>query len=238
MDKVFKVFIDFDGTITKKDVGEHLFLEFGDTDKANAIIDKWINGNISSIEMWQRLFATIPNPNLEAINDFLNTIEIDDHFVEFIEHAAEKNYDVYIVSDGFDFYINPVLKNYGLEHLPVYSNKINIVNGNLIPTFPYTDEDCKRCANCKRNHILANSSDDDYTIYIGDGHSDICPIQFCDFVFAKDALLKYCELNRITYFPYRNFNDVKLRLKELEKKKRLKKRHQAQLKRKEAYMAG
>ncbi|MCK5085877.1 MAG: 2-hydroxy-3-keto-5-methylthiopentenyl-1-phosphate phosphatase, partial [Melioribacteraceae bacterium] len=111
-------------------------------------------------------------------------------------------------------------------------------NNNLIPQFPYTDEECKICANCKRNHILNNSSDDDFTIYIGDGLSDTCPAQFVDFIFAKRSLLKFCEKNRISYFPYNNFYDIKNRLDELMKKKRIKKRHQAELKRREVYIQG
>jgi 2-hydroxy-3-keto-5-methylthiopentenyl-1-phosphate phosphatase len=108
----------------------------------------------------------------------------------------------------------------------------------IIPAFPYGDEECKMCGNCKRNHILTNSSDEDYTVYIGDGYSDKCPIQFCDFVFAKDSLLKYCEVNRITYFPFKDFNDIIRKLDELKSKKRLKKRCQADLKRKEIFRQG
>ena len=66
--------------------------------------------------------------------------------------------------------------------------------------------------------------------------SDNDAIQYVDFIFAKNDLLKYCEVNRITYFPFNNFDDVISRLDELSAKKRLKKRHQAELKRREAFM--
>jgi 2-hydroxy-3-keto-5-methylthiopentenyl-1-phosphate phosphatase len=91
-------------------------------------------------------------------------------------------------------------------------------------------------ANCKRKHILENSGEEDFTIYIGDGFSDRDPIQYVDFIFAKDNLLKYCEKERITYFPFNDFDDVISRLNELSSKKRLKKRYQAELKRREAFM--
>jgi hypothetical protein len=45
-------------------------------------------------------------------------------------------------------------------------------------------------------------------------------------------------MNRITYFPYNDFDDVAKKLNELGGKKRLKKRHQALLKRKEVYSQG
>jgi len=107
----------------------------------------------------------------------------------------------------------------------------------LIPSFPYYDVACSSSANCKRNHIINNSGDDEYTVYIGDGNSDKYTIDFCDFIFAKDDLLKYCERNRISYFPFNNFLDVKNKLEQLQSKKNLKKRHRAELKRKETYKA-
>ena len=145
--------------------------------------------------------------------------------------------EVYVLSDGFDYYIDKIFNRENLSHLKTYSNKL-IINGDgkLVPSFPFYNSDCKSTANCKRNHILENSSEDDYTVFIGDGNSDKDPIQYVDFIFAKDDLLKFCEVNRITYFPFRNFDDVSERLIELLSKKRLKKRHQAQLKRREAFM--
>ncbi len=42
-------------------------------------------------------------------------------------------------------------------------------------------------------------------IYIGDGHSDICPSRCADLVFAKEVLLKKCEEEGTT--PYQSFHD-------------------------------
>src|SRR5574338_69319 len=101
----------------------------------------------------------------------------------------------------------------------------------------YFDIDSPTSANCKKNHIISHSSDDDYTIYIGDGNSDKEAAQYCDFIFAKNGLLKFCSVEKISFYPFIDFNDVKNKLSELVKKKNLRKRHQAQLKRKSAYMA-
>jgi 2-hydroxy-3-keto-5-methylthiopentenyl-1-phosphate phosphatase len=106
-----------------------------------------------------------------------------------------------------------------------------------LPEFPYLDASCPSSANCKRNHIITHSSDEDYTVFIGDGNSDKFVAEYCDFIFAKDDLLKYCERERITYFPFNNFHDVVVRMEQLASKKRLKKRHQAELKRRAVYIA-
>jgi len=141
------------------------------------------------------------------------------------------------LSDGFDYYIERILKREKLHHIKYFSNKLDFSHsGKLIPSFPFYNSECRSSASCKRNHIIGNSSEDDYTVFIGDGNSDNDAIQYVDFIFAKYDLLKFCEINRITYFPFNNFDDVKSKLNELLSKKRLKKRHQAQLKRREAFL--
>ncbi len=237
--RTYKVFIDFDCTITRKDVGEHMFLRFGDAQEAQNIIKRWINKEIPSTESWVLLCATIKNFDESMFKEFMNQIEIDPDLIEFIEYCERNKIDTYVLSDGLDYYINYILKKFGLERLTVYSNKLTFdENNNLIPIFPYTDEECKVCANCKRNHIINNSSDDDYSIYIGDGYSDTCPAQYVDYIFAKNSLLKFCEKERISYFPFTTFNDVTMRLEQMRNKKRLRKRQQAFLKRKAIYQQG
>lgn len=237
-DRIFKIFVDFDGTITKTDVGEAMFLKFGDENKSKAIIQDWIDNKINAKESWQLLCNTIANFNESDFSDFLNSIEVDDTFNNFINYCNKNEFEIRILSDGLDYYINPILDRENLSSINVFSNRLIFENNKLIPLFPYTDEECDRCANCKRNHVLNFSGDEEYTVYIGDGWSDVCPSQYCDFIFAKNSLLKYCEVNRITYFPFTNFNDVITKLDILKEKKRLKKRHQAELKRKEVYIKG
>lgn len=233
----FKVFVDFDGTITKIDVGEELFIEFGDKENAAKLIKEWNEGNVLPRIGWQKLCDWVVNIDKEAMKKFVLGIEIDSTFPKFVEYCEQNEFEVLVVSDGFDYYIKRILERENLGHLKFSSNQLLFgENNKLIPRFPNAAEDCTCSANCKRNFVLNNSSDDEYTIYIGDGVSDRCPVQYCDFIFAKDSLLRFCEMNRITFFPFTNFDDVVSRMEELKNKKRLKKRYQAELKRREAYM--
>jgi 2,3-diketo-5-methylthio-1-phosphopentane phosphatase len=237
--KTFKIFVDFDGTITKKDVGEILFLQFGNAEKAKEIVQDWIDRKINSRESWRLLCRTIEKLDKNEFDRFIDSQEIDESFKTFVDYCNADKHEIRIVSDGLDYYIDRILNRNGLSFVERFSNKLAFDdNGGFYPEFPYTDEECDRCANCKRNHIINYSGDEDYTVYIGDGYSDLCPAQYCDFIFAKGSLLRYCEINRITYFPFENFIDVINKLNELAARKRLKKRFQAQLKRKEVYIQG
>ncbi|NLT49864.1 MAG: MtnX-like HAD-IB family phosphatase [Ignavibacteria bacterium] len=237
--KIFKIFIDFDGTISTTDVGEEFFLKFGNKEKAREIVRRWIDKEINSRESWILLCETIKNYIPNEFENFIDSIKIDEHFKSFADLCNKNGFDIFIVSDGFNYYIDRILKNNGLDYIPRFYNRLEFgEKGEFIPVFPFPDEECKKCANCKRNHILNNSGDNEFTIFIGDGYSDTCPAQFCDFIFAKQSLLKFCEINRISFFPYSNFSDVKKRVESMLLKKKLKKRHQAELKRKEIYSLG
>lgn len=238
MDKVFKVFVDFDGTITKRDVGDAIFLKFGDEKIVNKIIKDLLSDKISAQQCWISLCESTKIPGRKELNDFIDTIEIDSSFHKFAEFCEKNRIEFFVLSDGFDYYIDRIFERENLHHIKVYSNKLELKEDNrLIPVFPYLDSGCRSSANCKRNHIINHSGDEEFTVFIGDGNSDKYTAQFCDFIFAKDDLLKFCEKERITYFPFNDFNDVISKMKNLMSKKRLKKRHQAELKRREAYMA-
>lgn len=235
--KSFKIFMDFDGTVAKTDVGEAIFTKYGDMKKVSKIIDDLLSDAITSREAWIQLCNSVEEVNKDELDNFIDQIPVEETFYNFSNYCANKNIELIIVSDGFDYYINRILKKNNLAGIKVFANNLIIDNnGKLIPSFPYYHENCRSSANCKQIHIINNSSDEDFTVFIGDGNSDKDSVHFVDFIFAKDGLLKYCEKERISFFPFKNFDDVILRLKELFGKKRLKKRHRAVLKRNETYM--
>ena len=235
MKKRFKIFIDFDGTITTQDVGEAIFRRFGNAKKVNKIIDDLLNNKISARGSWIELCGSVESISKKELDAFIDQMEIDSTFTDFISFCKENEIDHYILSDGFDYYLERILNRENID-TEYFANALSFSDDKLIPSFPYLDFDFSSSANCKRNHIINNSSDDDYTVFIGDGNSDKYTVQYCDFIFAKGDLLKFCERERISYFPFSNFDDVRQIMKKLLSKKRLKKRHQAELKRREAYM--
>ncbi len=236
MKRQIKLFIDFDGTITKEDVGDAIFRKFAGPVKVNEVIRKLLSDEISAKQCWTDLCSLVDKVSITEIQDFIDTVEIDPSFHDLVKFCRDNSVPFFVLSDGFDLYINRIFDQEKLHDIKYFSNQLEISeDGKLIPSFPYFESSCRYSAICKTKHIINNSSDDDVTVFIGDGNSDKESVHYCDYIFAKDDLLKYCEKERITYFPFNNFKDVILRLDSLMAKKNLKKRHQADLKRKEAY---
>ena len=233
-----KIFIDFDGTITKEDVGESIFRSFGDKIKVEKIIDDLLSNRISAKQSWIELCNSINEVDIDLLNDFIYKIEIDPGFHNMVEFCEVHNIQIIVLSDGFDYYIDQILKKEKLDHLKYFANHLFISPQNkLNPEFPYEDPNCRNSANCKKNHIINNSSDEDFTIYVGDGNSDTDTALYCDLIFAKKSLLKYCEKGRVSFSPYKTFDDVIDKISSILKKRNLRKRHQAGLKRREAYIS-
>lgn len=232
-----KLFVDFDGTITQKDVGDAIFTKFGDPIKVNQIVENLLNDNISSRECWDLLCESTNSINKGELNKFIDEMQIEESFHTLVSYCLKNNIELIVLSDGFDYYIDRIFVREKLNHLKYYANNLSVdKNGKLIPGYPFYNPEFPTSANCKRNHILDNSRDDDYTFYVGDGNSDKESAQYCDYIFAKDGLLRFCEKERISFSPFSDFNDVIKKIDFLISKKKLRKGHQAELKRRAAYL--
>ncbi len=230
-----RVFVDFDGTITKVDVGNSFFRRFGNEEESLKSVDKWKSGVLSGAGLLIDEARYVKVTEQEAV-EFARGCEIDDSFKTFLAFCRERRIDLAILSDGLDFYIKEILHLNGIADVPFYSNRAHFKSGGVEIELPY-ESDCNKCANCKGYQILTQTGPDDVIIYVGNGYSDRCGVQYADIVFAKDDLLKYCEENNITYFPFDNFDDVLAKFRKVAATGNFRKRHRAELRRREAYSA-
>ena len=83
MKRVFKIFIDFDGTITTKDVGDAIFKKFGEPNSVKRIINDLLSDKISAKESWLQLCNSVKQISSNELNNFIDTLEIDLTFHQF-----------------------------------------------------------------------------------------------------------------------------------------------------------
>ncbi|MFH0988911.1 MAG: MtnX-like HAD-IB family phosphatase [bacterium] len=238
---MIRVYCDFDGTVARDDVGNRLFQNFVGPN-AVEIVEGYLAGTKTARQCLKEECEAVPHLTPEMLEAFVAPCEIDPYFKQFVEFCSLKEIPLTIVSDGLDFYIERILNNFGLGHLQFFSNHLTFVTREgvtkIVPEFPYEDAECPDCGNCKRNHLLTLSGDEDIIIYIGDGISDRCPAQYADVVFAKRQLIKYCQECNITYHDFTHFGDVHRRLELILQRKRLKKRREAEMARRQVFMQG
>jgi len=199
-------FIDFDGTITKKDSCIAVAKAFAKGNWEN-IDSRWQNKELTTKEAARETFRMFETDKEKFTQFLLDEIEIDDYFITFFKHCTKMGYKMYILSDGYDFHIKTILEKYNID-LPYYANKLMISDNKFDLETIYSSIDCNQCGTCKTQLIKKLRPNKGLTVYIGDGYSDMCAAKNADIIFAKNALLSYCRENHIPAQEFDNFSKI------------------------------
>ena len=236
-----RLFVDFDGTVTQEDVGNAFFRRFGGQ-RCDEIVRMYREGRISAAGCYTLEAEAMGAFDPVEVTSYVRRFAIDETFHSLVRFARERGYSLTIVSDGLDLYIREILAANGLDGVGFFANRAEFVptgesgRSKLKLEFPLQDEECTRCACCKRNLMLTQSADEDVIVLVGEGFSDMCPARFADVVFAKKELQTHCQRENISYAPYADFNDVVEKLTEMTRDgKRLRKRTRAEVRRRTAF---
>jgi len=202
------VFCDFDGTITAFDVRDKIIDSFGDKKERVRMDQLWKEKEIDTKEYVRRLMGSLAIET-EKLRKLLHTIPVDKDFKEFYWLCRNKDIKFIVLSDGFDFYIDELIKIYDLPKFEYYSNRLFFEDNKLGFSFPYYNSSCFcKCGTCKRFVIEKLITGEEKIIYIGNGLSDTCAIGLADTVFAKDELYNWCISQGVRCGEFENFNDI------------------------------
>lgn len=201
-----RVFTDFDGTISAKDVGASLFNHFSGR-RNSGTVKLWIEQKITSRECLWRECHYIASTREEMIAA-LHRIEVERGFGEFVALLARHEIPLHIVSDGLDFYIDAFLSRAGFAGLDIHSNRAHFINGGIISTFPYFTRGCGFCGTCKGERVRTLRQEGETTVYIGDGFSDRCAVGVADILFARDDLVQVAREKSVDWLGFADFYDI------------------------------
>jgi len=201
------IFCDFDGTVTREDTIDKLLTNYADK-KWLEIEELWEKGKIGSKECLERQLDCISNFSDELLSEFIDSIEIDKYFIDFIRNIKSQNIEFYIISDGFQLFIEKILEKNKIYDTKIFSNQVSLKNGKLTASFPHNKEECEAKAGMCKCSIIKDYAMNRKIIYIGDGRSDMCACKYADILFAKKKLINYCISKNINFIKYDNFNDV------------------------------
>lgn len=208
-------------------------------DKWAEVIRNFEEQKIGARECFLAECGLIQDFDLNEFNRIIDSQRLDPMFVSFYDFCTLNNIPFVILSEGMDYYIKRILNNYGLN-IPFYSNKLvfSYNQNKLGLEFPFADSDCNKCGTSKRNILMNQTADDEISVFIGDGFSDTCVVNYADIVFAKKSLASYCWKNNITYHEYQTFGDIRKKIEKLLSFKKLKHRDIASQKRREVFLRG
>jgi 2-hydroxy-3-keto-5-methylthiopentenyl-1-phosphate phosphatase len=198
------ILVDFDGTACRHDVAEHLLVEFGDPGwpEYDDAVDR---GDIGLREAITAQAAMIRGTRDELLGFALAHCPMDPTFGPFVEWATGHGVPVTLVSDGFGFYIEPLLAAAGIEGVPVITNTWN--DGRI--RFENGQGECVGCGTCKMRAVFEAQAAHGRVAFVGEGQTDRYGALYADVTFAKDALPAYCEADGVPYVPWNDFDDIR-----------------------------
>jgi len=203
-----QVWIDFDGTITTKDVLDELIGHYAADDSWRKAEELWQRGEIGSRECLERQFAVVKIGN-DDLESFLDRIKPDPGAVALFALLHRASVPHAVLSDGVDLFIQWVLGRNGIQPAAVRSNTIERAGDRMSLRCPWSDKDCQSAsAHCKCASMAALSQKNRKSIYIGDGRSDLCPSRKVDFVFAKGRLAESLASEGISFIRFKTLADV------------------------------
>jgi len=203
-----QLWIDFDGTITKKDTLNELIENYSIDNSWELIEQRWAAGHIGSRQCLEEEFALLRIPK-DELHTAIERIEIDKGIIKLLKIAKSHSLTVAILSDGVDFFINQILKNNGITDVAIRSNSIEYTEPRLKLICPNTNPKCRvGSAHCKCSSIAALGDSDKKSIYIGDGRSDLCAARHSEFVFAKETLASCLEKEGINFYEFNDLTEI------------------------------
>ncbi len=207
--KVASVVVDFDGTASTHDVAEHLLERFasGDWRRLDAA---WERGELGSQHTVAAQSAMLDADRATLLGHAIAHCAVDPTFAPFVTWAHEHDVEVALASDGFGFYIEPLLAVAGVPPIPVVTNVLSW-DPHGRPDglrFPARHVECVGCGTCKMNAVLDRRSRG-AVAFVGEGSSDRYGALYADVTFAKLALVEHCERDGVAFESWTDFDDVR-----------------------------
>jgi 2-hydroxy-3-keto-5-methylthiopentenyl-1-phosphate phosphatase len=202
------VLVDFDGTIARMDVSDEVMRRHASLDEWAPLEAAYLTGAIGSRTLLTEQ-AGLLRGETERIATTADDAELDPTFRPFVDDLLARGATVEVVSDGFGFFVRPALARLGLDDLPVFTARTSFGPDRVAISFPDGHPRCHVCGTCKRERILVHQRAGRYTVFIGDGFSDLYAAAHADLVFAKDHLEVMCAERGWPYRQWATFADVR-----------------------------
>jgi 2-hydroxy-3-keto-5-methylthiopentenyl-1-phosphate phosphatase len=204
------VLVDYDGTVSRQDVGTVLMARHALVDQA-ALMRRdadYDAGRAGSRELEQWDMDVLPRDG-ELLRSVAASIPQDGTFVSFAAAVRGAGAAIEIVSDGLGFYLESNLARLDptLAELPIATNE-NDVDGAGRLSFPYGHPACFVCGTCKRERVRAHGAGGRVVVFVGDGQSDRYAAHHADIVWAKDALLAWGRSTGRDFLEWDRFSEI------------------------------
>jgi 2-hydroxy-3-keto-5-methylthiopentenyl-1-phosphate phosphatase len=201
----YNVFVDFDGMVAPDDATDSLLARYADPSWRDLEVE-WQQGRLTAQQcMSQQVELLRMTPG--DLFEFVKQVTVDPDFASFVAFCRAHGAYLAVVSDGMDYLVASVLRRAGLSDVPFFANTLEWQGGDRWKLrFPHFRPLCRwNMGNCKCGHLRPASG---LNIMVGDGRSDFCVAEACDFTLAKGTLGVRCREVGLPHAGIANFAEA------------------------------
>jgi 2,3-diketo-5-methylthio-1-phosphopentane phosphatase len=205
----FVVVLDFDGTVTEKDIGDEVCSRFAPSSWRD-IDAQWLRNEISLPEAQRRMWALARCERGQAVSYAQEVGVLRPGLDALLDGVAARGGEIWLASGGFDFYIEALLTDRTPRFARRFFNQTRFVDGGIDVVFPHTELACARCAVCKGRVCDAAHQVASRVIFVGDGASDRCALGRADHLcaVAGSLLAEACQASNQPFISFTRFDDL------------------------------
>ncbi len=176
------VVLDFDGTITLKDIGDEVCEQFADPSLGSwrEIDAALVRGELSLPRAQERMWALTRAERADAVAFARQVGQPRPGLAALLDAVDRRGGEIWLASGGFDFYIDALLGELRPRFARTYMNRAQFSDGKIAVSFPHGDLACGRCAVCKGKVCQLASTVAERVVFAGDGASDRCVLALPD----------------------------------------------------------
>ena len=208
------ILCDFDDTAAEQNVATLLVDRFAPVDSSGAVLDwqdmhrRFLAKDLTLKEYQEVAFSSLHTNRGQQAEYVRRRANLRAGFKDLAAYCLEHNIHLAINSYGLDFYVEALLTEHGLGHIPFYSTETAIEPEGTTFTYKFPRQGCEAWGNCKARVLEGYRAQGHQVIYAGDGISDTCPASKADFVFARSSLLEFCKYWNVAHQELKDFRDV------------------------------
>jgi 2-hydroxy-3-keto-5-methylthiopentenyl-1-phosphate phosphatase len=201
--------LDFDGTVTHKDLGDEICSRFAPPDW-RAIDERWLRNEISLPEAQRQMWALARCEEPEALAYARQVGALRPGLDVLLDAVTRAGGATWLASGGFDFYIRAILGSRLERFERTYYNSAAFMRGTVQVDFPHDHLACGRCAICKGKVCDLARANGTKVVFVGDGASDRCAIGRADLLCAVEGslLARTCDERGVPYLAFTDLADV------------------------------
>ena len=197
--------LDFDDTIVLENTTRQIHARFAAEGWEEAERRR-ARGELTVEQANAAAFATVEATEGEMREYAVSVARPRDGFLELLDWAHWNEWLPVVVSNGYDFYIDAILSNLGVDRVAQHAGRT--VRDYRWRVRYYSPRGIDIEDGFKLAYATAFRSAGDFVAYVGDGASDVAAARVAPAVFARSTLLAELNGSHGRVRPFETFQDV------------------------------